>query len=115
IREEPINCYDKEIVNPARRLWFLQEKYNTHNQYIDFYLGIGVAGELLFISMFILSLVQYKKQFFPTAFITTLFFFGVIECYFYRQMGSYYFGLILILILFENFNLQVEKNSKKNE
>lgn len=115
IREELINCYDKEIVNPERRLWFLQEKYNTHNQYIDFYLGIGVAGALLFISMFILSLVQYKKQFFPTAFITTLFLFGVIESYFYRQMGSYYFGLILILILFENFNLQVEKNSKKNE
>lgn len=103
-REKLVECYDWNIENEGRREWFLLQKYNTHNQFFDFYLSTGIFSMLLFIGIFVTFFLKYRKDYFCSALLVTIFLFGFVENFFHRQIGAYYFGIILILLLFNLSN-----------
>jgi len=100
-RERLVNCYESDIVNPERKEWFLFKRYNTHNQYIDIYLGAGIIALLLFLTFFFWSFIKHRKDYYLMAMLVTFVSFGLIENYFHRQIGAYYFGVLLIFILLD--------------
>ena len=55
---------------------------------------------------------KYHQQFFPTALLITIVLFGMVEDYFHRQVGAYYFGFIIIMLLINQLD---ESNSNKKE
>lgn len=94
-----VKCYDNTIENLRTKELFQQKKFNTHNQFMDLYLSAGFVGFILFAGLIIVLFVQYRKQFFPIALLITMLLFGMAENFFNRQIGAYYFGFILILLL----------------
>lgn len=97
-----LECYEDHIENKGRREWFLFKKFNTHNQFVDIYLSAGIIGFLVFIGMFIVMFKKVRKDFFLTALMTTIILFGLVESFFHRQIGAYYFGLFLIYLFYAN-------------
>lgn len=113
VRQKLVDCYDTDIKNPGRRKWFLERRYNSHNQFIGFYLSTGILSVFLFIAIFVMIFIKNRKSFFPTALLIAILLFGIIESYFYRQMGAYYFAIVMVLLLFESNVLSEKTNSKK--
>ncbi len=101
-KEALMDCYKSIDMQEERRGWFLFRKYNSHNQYIDIYLSAGIIALLLFVLGLGYLWFKHKKEFFPTALIITIILFGLVENYFHRQIGAYYFGIILMYVLVAN-------------
>lgn len=117
VRNSLVECYENYIEHRERRGWFLGMRYNPHNQFLDFYLSTGILAVSLFISIFIFLFIKKRREFFPVALLVSIALFGFIESYFYRQMGGYYFGIILVLIIFDSkfFSLPENEGDSKKE
>ena len=94
-----IKCYQDSIEDEEKRAWLVAKKYNTHNQFLDVYLATGIIGILFFVGFILFVFLRNKRAFFPTALLLTLVLFLLVENLFHRQIGAYYFGFVLILLL----------------
>lgn len=59
-----LECYANTIENLSKKEYFLAEKFNSHNQFIDFYLIGGLIGLGLFAAFFIKLFIEVRKNFF---------------------------------------------------
>lgn len=100
-------CYGKSIENSDRKHWFLNKEYNSHNQFIHFYLIGGIIGFLLFFIFIVHSLFYSRNNFYGFSIILTLTLFLFVENLFERQFGTY------IFIIF--FSLYIPKLKSQNE
>lgn len=98
-KEKLVSCYDNQISNSKKREKFVSERYNTHNQFFDFYLSSGFIALLLFLFFIGASFISKRKQFFPTAILAILLMYCLVENLFHRQIGAYYVGFILIVLM----------------
>lgn len=99
-RDRLSECYGTSIKdNESKRKWFLQERFNTHSQFIDAFLSGGLIGLTLLIGFLFLSVYQVKKHFFSLAIFTAIAFFFVFENSLYRQLGCYLFSIFTALYL----------------
>jgi len=103
-----VNCYQDSIEDEQKRAWLVAKKYNTHNQFLDIYLATGIVGTLLFIGFILFVFLRNKRQFFPTSLLLILVLFLLIENLFHRQIGAYYVGFVLIMLL-------IKRNKPENE
>lgn len=94
-----LNCYANTIENPSKKEYFLTEKFNSHNQFIDFYLIGGSIGLLLFLAFFIQLWREVRTNFFHTAIAISFLLFFCVENIFYRQFGCYLFGIFILILL----------------
>lgn len=94
-----ISCYESQIMDPEKRADFIAKEYNTHNQFLDFYLSSGFIALLLFLGFIVVSFISVRKQFLPTAMLAILVLYCLFENVFHRQIGAYYIGFILIIIM----------------
>lgn len=91
--------YDSHIKDPQKRADFIAMEYNTHNQFLDFYLSAGFIALLLFLIFIVVSFLAVRKRFLPTAMLAILVMYSLLENVFHRQIGAYYIGFILIIIM----------------
>ena len=92
-------CYETQITNIEKREKFVAQRYNTHNQFLDFYLSAGFIALLLFLVFMGVSFIKIRHQFFPTAMLAILLMYCMVENLFHRQIGAYYVGFILIVLM----------------
>jgi O-antigen ligase len=111
-KDELLACYTTSISDDIKRKKFLARKYNSHNQFLDFYLSTGVIALVLFVSLFLVLFVFKRKDYFSTALLITIVLLGLIENFFHRQMGAYYFGIIVILLLIQNTEFSEKRVEK---
>jgi O-antigen ligase len=78
---------------------FTSQRYNSHNQFLDILLSTGYVGLFLMCLFLIWSFMKNKEHFFQTAILGTFMAYGLVENIFHRQIGVYYVGLILIIVL----------------
>lgn len=102
-KDQLSSCYESEIENEVKRARFVTQRYNTHNQFIDFYLSVGLIGLLLFMAFLGFLFFDIRKNFFATALFLVLISYCFIENIFHRQLGAYYAGFILIVLLTNNW------------
>ena len=97
IENKLITHYEKIEGNPSKKAYYLAEKFNTHNQFIDLLLFGGVSA--LFIFLFVLGtlFVEFKEHFTALAILLSLILFMLVENIFHRQTGCYLFMIYLIL------------------
>src|SRR5699024_1746052 len=95
-----VNCYRWNIQdNKSRSDWYIKNRYNTHNQLIDFYLSTGAFSLILFLLFFINLIYRNRKSYFIVAMSLSMFIFELVENIFHRQVGELSFGIFLILVL----------------
>jgi O-antigen ligase len=105
--EAMIDCY-QVIYDSKKRDWFVANKYNTHNQFVDLYLASGILGIGLFIGGLLLIFIDKRKKYFHVSLLLTLVGFCFVENLFHRQIGAYYVGFILISLLIAKSSLEKE-------
>ena len=99
INNSLIRCYESSIEDYSRKNHFLEHKYNTHNQFIDFYLIGGLLAIFIFFIFFIFSIYKNNKNFFSIAIIISFFLFLMIENVFHRQFGCFIFAIFTAIYL----------------
>jgi O-antigen ligase len=107
-----ITCYENKLTDPQTRAAYISERYNTHNQFLDFYISAGFIALLLFLTFIVVSFTLKRKHFYPTAMLTILVIYCLVENLFHRQIGAYYIGFILIAII--TTTEYIENNKTKN-
>jgi len=98
-KDQLVSCYETQITNPNKKEKFVSQRYNTHNQFLDFYLSAGFIALLLFLVFIISSFISTHRAFFPTAMLGILVMYCMVENLFHRQIGAYYVGYILIVLM----------------
>lgn len=93
------SCYGGQIQDTEKRAEFVGNRYNSHNQFLDFYLSAGFIALVLFVGFVVVSLLSARKHFFPTAMLAIMVLYCLVENVFHRQIGAYYIGFILIVIM----------------
>lgn len=106
-------CYDVSTIDNPMRGYFLSDLFNTHNQFLEYYVLSGLIGFLILASVFIVLFRNVKNQFIPTAMLVTLFNFCFVDNLFDRQIGSYFFGFTIFLILLIYTNKKKQLNFHK--
>ena len=94
-----VECYATDISNLKKREKFIAEEYNTHNQFLDFYLGAGFIALLLFVLFLVSGFFSTRHFFFSIAMLLVLVVYSLVEDLFHRQIGAYYVGFILISLM----------------
>lgn len=106
-QNELCNCYYKNIDNETKRDWYLERKFNSHNQFLGFFLVGGIIGLIIFIYLLYQLLQSSYKNIYKLLIWISFILFLILENIFYRQYGCY---LIAIIILF-----LTQENNEKNE
>jgi len=106
-------CYSERIEDPVKRDEFVESRYNTHNQFMDIYFNSGFIAIALFVLFLLVVFFKNRRKFMPTAFLIVLISYCMVENVFHRQIGSYYVGFVLIVMLIQN-QLSENKEEKKN-
>ncbi|WP_281634374.1 O-antigen ligase family protein [Flavobacterium luteolum] len=99
IKNNLLDCYASSIENQSKKEYFLSEKFNTHNQFIDFYLVGGIIAFLLFSAFFVALFLELRLAFFKIAIVISFLLFFIVENIFYRQFGCYLFGIFALILL----------------
>ncbi|MBN8105843.1 hypothetical protein, partial [Vibrio vulnificus] len=73
--------------------------FNTHNQFVEYYLLSGIIGLSLFLSLFFNIGIVIRRNFHSIALLVCLFNFCLVENLMDRQLGAYLIGLTLFLAL----------------
>lgn len=98
-KDELVACYKTQISDIEKSEKFVSKRYNTHNQFLDFYLSAGFIALFIFLAFVVVSFITNRKQFFPTAMLAILLMYCMVENLFHRQIGAYYVGFILIVLI----------------
>lgn len=98
-KDRLVSCYENHISDPGKKNRFVAQRYNTHNQFLDFYISAGFMALLIFVVFIIVSFFSVRKQFFPSALLAIFILYCMFENMFHRQIGSYYAGYILIMLM----------------
>jgi len=99
IKNSMVSCYETSIEDYSRNQWFLSRKYNTHNQYLDFYLIGGVLALFSLLVFFFIFFIKNKNNFYAIAIITSFFVMMIVENVFHRQFGCLIFTIFTSLVL----------------
>lgn len=97
-------CYStrNKFLNEEHRLYFINSRFNTHNQFLNFYLSCGIPALFLFI-LFFIFLLKDSLNYTSFALILGLLLFCCFENVLSRQIGATLFGVIIALfVLLEN-------------
>lgn len=106
------NCYETraELNNKEHRQYFVNSRFNTHNQYLNFLMSTGIIGLILF-AVFMLSLLKFSyKNYFTVSLAIALILFCLFENVLSRQQGAMLFSLSLVFIFFIARINQTEKD-----
>lgn len=97
-----LECYTQKIENESKKDYFSASKFNSHNQFIDFFLSEGLIGFLLFFAFCVSLLYTIRRSFPNTALLLALMFFLLVENVLHRQTGCYIFSIFAALLLMRN-------------
>lgn len=95
VNDNQINCYENSIKKESKRKFYIESKFNTHNQFLDVFLVGGILGLLLLLNVF------YRFFKFGNggnyAVLVAFILFFILENVLWRQWGAYLFGILLPL------------------
>jgi len=101
---ELVSCYQTrdKFYTEDQKQWFVRERFNTHNQYIEVYYAMGIIAFVCFIGFLFFVLTENRKNYYATALVLLLFLFLFSENLIHRQIGITYIGLTLVFSRFLN-------------
>lgn len=97
IENKLVNHYQKIEGNLSKRDYYLSERFNSHNQFLDILLFGGIFAFLTLVFILGCFFICFKKNFTSFAILGSLVLFMLVENIFHRQTGCYLFMIYLIL------------------
>lgn len=98
MEDKLVQCYTEATKrDKVWQAYYIDKKFNTHNQFIDFLLIGGFIPCLLLILMFVKGWFSKKNSFDFKLLLFLFFAFFVVENVLHRQMGCYLFGIFVAL------------------
>lgn len=96
---ELVECYKThdKFIDEEHRQYFIDSHFNTHNQFMNFYLGVGIVPTALFAVFFALGFKESRKYYTAFSLLMALLLFCLVENVLVRQMGCFLFGFVWIL------------------
>ena len=92
IEEYLVINYEEQIVsNNSKREFYIDEKFNTHSQFLDYLLFGGSIGLILFIIYLVKLFTNSINDFVNISIVIAFILFFLIENVFHRQLGIYVF------------------------
>ncbi len=103
-QRELLECYkSKENFGTTdQKQWFIQKNFNTHNQYLEFYLSAGILSSVCFVLMLLFTFLENRANYFATSLILLIMLFLVTENLIHRQIGVMLMGIVFSFINFMN-------------
>jgi hypothetical protein len=99
LEDRLVSCYAENIKgNASKKAYYLEEKFNPHNQYLHLLCLGGVVTLVLFLLGFGRIFFGSKIPFDLKVLAGTFFLFFIFEALLYRQLGCYLIGLFLGLL-----------------
>lgn len=99
VKKQLVDCYEEEIELDHKREWFVKRKFNTHNQFLDFFMSSGVVGLILFLLIIYFLFFESLKGFYAISLISSLILFLLVDNILHRQIGNYLLALIFIAVI----------------
>lgn len=98
-----VDCYSKreKFLSDDQQRWFVNARFNTHNQYLDIYLSMGIFVFLYLLASLLLLWMFAWKNYHALNIVMFLSFFLFTENLFSRQLGVMLVSVVLYLV----FNL----------
>ncbi len=83
----------------------IKKKYNTHNEFIETFVKLGLIGLLIFISTFVFAFKNAIKQKKPLLswFLIIIILNFLVESMLYRIAGVYFFAFFINLLIFTDY------------
>ncbi|MCW5519958.1 O-antigen ligase family protein [Aureitalea sp. L0-47] len=111
-KELLVACYDETIEGNWKRNRYMAMEYNSHNQFMDTYLSFGLFALILFIGFLAVTFLKNIRHYFSMAMLVGMIGYLMVENVFHRQIGAYYIGFMLIVLLSSNF---INGNNEQKE
>lgn len=101
VENELAECYTTKnnFLEAEQQQWFIDSRFNTHNQFFDIFLSQGILATLLFCFFFLYLAFISRKNFFILSLVLFLFLFFMVENVLTRQLGCMLVGFVLCFIL----------------
>lgn len=108
VENELEECYKAKdnFLDQKHHQWFIDSKFNTHNQFFDIFLSQGLFATLLLCFFFLYLAFTGKNNFFVLSLFLSLSLFFAVENVLTRQIGCMLTGFVLFFILRENLKLK---------
>ncbi|MDA9356899.1 O-antigen ligase family protein [Flavobacteriaceae bacterium] len=96
--EEMLVSNYKKIPQLKKREWFIDKRFNTHNQYIDILLSQGIVGFILFL-IFLIQLFRIAKRSDENLLLLiSMLIYMMVYNNFHRVIGVFIFSIIIVFI-----------------
>lgn len=101
VENELVECYTTKnnFLEAEQQQWFIDSRFNTHNQFFDIFLSQGLFAILLLCFFFLYLAFISRKSFFMLSLVLFLFLFFMVENVLTRQLGCMLVGFVLCFIL----------------
>lgn len=101
VENKLVECYTTKnnFLEAEQQQWFIDSRFNTHNQFFDIFLSQGILATLLFCFFFLYLAFISRKNFFMLSLVLFLFLFFMVENVLTRQLGCMLVGFVLCFIL----------------
>lgn len=108
---ELTECYRQKdnFLDPEHKQWFIDSKFNTHNQFFDLFLSQGIIILIMFFYFFLYLMVNYKDHFFALSLVLSAFLFFSVENVLTRQIGCMLIAFVLCFV-FKNKGKTTKSN-----
>lgn len=105
INTKLVSCYDNSISDYSRKQWFLEQRYNTHNQYLDIFLLGGIMGLIITLIFVFKTISASSSNFINLSVVISFFILMIVENIFHRQLGCLLFSIFIPLLSHSDNNL----------
>ncbi|MDN6280112.1 MAG: O-antigen ligase family protein [Psychroflexus sp.] len=92
-----VNCYASKISKEDKRNYYTSQKFNTHNQFLDYFLMGGWPTATLLLLSFFIPLFMRKTSFELKMILLIFLGFFLVENVIHRQLGRYLFAIFAAL------------------
>ncbi|HUH51123.1 MAG TPA: O-antigen ligase family protein [Flavobacterium sp.] len=115
VEDELVLCYTTKVdfLDAEQQQWFIDSRFNTHNQFFDIFLSQGILATLLFCFFFLYLAFISRKNFFMLSLVLFLFLFFMVENVLTRQLGCMLVGFVLCFILRQQANRKKIESAQK--
>ena len=93
------SCYKDQILVKKRREWFMERKFNSHNQFLDFLLSYGAIATSVILVLIFSLFKRGQYTFLSNSLLIALILIMFVENILQRQLGCYLFALTFVSIL----------------
>ena len=93
-------CYASrtKFLNEDHKSYFVKSRFNTHNQFLNFYLSSGVISMILFVLFFAFLFKSNYSNYITFSLVLALFLFCCFENVLSRQIGAMLFGTVYAML-----------------